>query len=328
MEVRKAVKRGLTLLNFEIEPGSSVVVKPNLCCLSHSDYGATTDPQIVEALTSELTTRGCRVAIVESDNFERTADEAFRQLGYVELARKHSAKLINLSKAKSSRVTINGSIIDTMRVADVLLEADHIASVAKLKTCVNERMTGILKNQMGLVAPRIKKRLHPFMSELLADLYGVFRPSLAVVDAIVGIEGRGPTDGIPRRVGALIMGLDGVAVDAVSAQMMGFSPMAVPHLKHAYYSGLGEADPKKIDIVGDGIPSSLKPFQFIPSTSYWWMRLGLKIEKLARYLQNFGDLVFTVGNALAAIGYGTLASKLTVKDRLRLAKRLAFKLDI
>jgi uncharacterized protein (DUF362 family) len=326
--VDEAMRRGLDLTRPMIEPGSKVVIKPNLCCLSHSGSGATTDPLIVQALLAKLTSEGCEISIVESDNFERSADEAFSQLGYLELARRYSAKLVNLSKAASSRVTIGGSVIESMRVADVLLEANHIVSVAKLKTCVNERMTGILKNQMGLVSGRIKRGLHPFMSEILSDLYSVFRPSLSIIDAIIGMEGRGPTDGFPRKVGALIMGLDGVAVDAVAAQMMGFSPMSIPHLRHARRRGLGEIDPGKIRILGDGMSALVKPFQFIPMASYSCVRLGLKFQKIGRYIENLGDLAYTVGDALAAFGYQPLAEKLTLSERIDLSKRWIFKLNL
>jgi ferredoxin len=63
---------------------------------------------------------------------------------------------------------------------------------------------------------------------LLLDLVDYLQPRLQVVDAVVGMEGDGPTWGRARHVGFLIAGMNPLAVDWVMGQMMGFAPGAVP----------------------------------------------------------------------------------------------------
>jgi len=44
---------------------------------------------------------------------------------------------------------------------------------------------------------------------------------------------------------------DQVAIDAVSAKLMGFDPMSLPYIRMAHEDGLGVGDPRDIEIVGD-----------------------------------------------------------------------------
>jgi ferredoxin len=71
------------------------------------------------------------------------------------------------------------------------------------------------------------------------------------MDAIVAMEGDGPSGGSPRKVGAVLAGADGVAVDAVATRMMGYREGAVAMLRIAESRGLGTADPSAIEIVGE-----------------------------------------------------------------------------
>ena len=65
-------------------------------------------------------------------------------------------------------------------------------------------------------------------SGMLLDLMRLVRPQLTVVDAVVGMEGDGPTWGKPRFVGYIIAGANPLAVDLVMCRMMGFSPEQIP----------------------------------------------------------------------------------------------------
>jgi uncharacterized protein (DUF362 family) len=51
----------------------------------------------------------------------------------------------------------------------------------------------------------------------------------------------------------VIAGTDPVAVDAVSAAIMGFDPRQVGYIRYAEAAGLGVADLEKITILGDPI---------------------------------------------------------------------------
>ena len=58
---------------------------------------------------------------------------------------------------------------------------------------------------------------------------------------------------IPVVKNYMLASSDQVAIDAVAAKMMGFDPMSLEFLQLAHGDGLGIADPRDIEIVGDDI---------------------------------------------------------------------------
>lgn len=60
------------------------------------------------------------------------------------------------------------------------------------------------------------------------------RRYLSIVDGWIGMEGEGPMDGVPVRGGLIVGGLNPVAVDWVSAYLMGMEPTAIPQIREAF----------------------------------------------------------------------------------------------
>ena len=86
---------------------------------------------------------------------------------------------------------------------------------------------------------RIQKEIHP----------GLF----AVTDGTFAGDGPGPRAMRWQVKNALLAGADQVAVDAVSARMMGFDPMSIKFIRLAHEAGLGCGDISGIEIVGEDI---------------------------------------------------------------------------
>ena len=58
---------------------------------------------------------------------------------------------------------------------------------------------------------------------------------------------------IPHIKNYILASADQVAIDAVAAKMMGFDPLAIKFLYLANEHKLGNADPRKINIIGEDI---------------------------------------------------------------------------
>jgi len=78
------------------------------------------------------------------------------------------------------------------------------------------------------------------------------RPRLAIVDAVIGMEGDGPIMGKPKAVGAVLLGPDLPAVDATAARLMRVRPERVAHLAMAG-EFLGNIDESRIEMRGERI---------------------------------------------------------------------------
>jgi uncharacterized protein (DUF362 family) len=104
------------------------------------------------------------------------------------------------------------------------------------------------------------------ISENLAILGTVLMPDVAVIDAFEAMEGDGPGGGTAVPMNLAVAGTDPVACDAVMAYMMGFDPLSVGYLALCHERGLGIADMKVIDTVGEDPRECMK--RFVPHNNY------------------------------------------------------------
>src|SRR5947208_17185361 len=89
-------------------------------------------------------------------------------------------------------------------------------------------------------------------------------PHLAIVDAVVGMEGDGPLNGTARPVGALVMGIDLVAVDATCCRLMGLPPERIVHVAMAAHKRLGRIEPAGIEQAGERVEALAQVFELPP----------------------------------------------------------------
>jgi len=302
----------------------NIVIKPNLCCRKPSQSGATTDVALVRSVVELIREINplAEISVVESNNFAIKADKAFELHGYNELTNKYpNVKLVNLSKERKYYVEIDGHFLANLLIPKTLLKMDYFISLTTLKTHAFERISGVLKNQFGCITGTYRKKLHPFLSEVLTDLNSVYKPNLCIIDGRIAMEGFGPVDGTPVHIGLLIIGNDPVATDAVAAQMMGFNPESVPHLKYAAKHGFG--DIKNI-AVSENVSFKLKSVSII---KYMGFRLFLKFLRYIEYLRNMQILVRKTRNASSTVSLSYVWRRLTINFVLKTVKNLIFKRD-
>jgi hypothetical protein len=79
----------------------------------------------------------------------------------------------------------------------------------------------------------------------------IHRGVFAVMDGTFAGDGPGPRCMIPYVKNVLLASRDQVAIDAIAAKIMGFDPLSIPYLAMCHERGLGVADPRDIEIVGD-----------------------------------------------------------------------------
>jgi hypothetical protein len=79
----------------------------------------------------------------------------------------------------------------------------------------------------------------------------IHRGLFAVMDGTFAGDGPGPRCMFPHAKNVILASADQVAIDAVAAKLMGFDPMQIKFLRMAHDMGLGCADPREIEIVGD-----------------------------------------------------------------------------
>jgi hypothetical protein len=145
---------------------------------------------------------------------------------------------------------------DGLRVPK-LFKGKSVVHLPTIKTHGHTTMTGAMKNAFGGLIDARRHHCHKRIHEVLVDLLHIqneIHPKIfAVMDGTVVGDGAGPRTMIPRIGNLLLASHDQVAIDAVSAKLMGFDPMRVRFLKLAHDDGLGVADVDQIDFVGDDV---------------------------------------------------------------------------
>ena len=247
-----------------------VLVKPNILGPHSPEKAVTTHPMLVRSVVRVLQNRGARVIVGDNPGMGGygKAEMSARKCGVLECAGQcfvnlgHNPVRKDIASDYFSQATISGEI----------LEADEVINLPKLKTHSLTVLTGAVKNTFGYVVGADKMHLHascPSAADFargLLDIYQVRPPELNIMDAVLAMQGNGPSNGTPVYLNRILASDNAVSLDAAASHMLGLQPSRVPHLDFAGERGLGETDPESLDIVGqlEQVQGFKFPGTFIP----------------------------------------------------------------
>jgi uncharacterized protein (DUF362 family) len=133
----------------------------------------------------------------------------------------------------------------------------NIVHLPTVKTHMYTTTTGAMKNAFGGLLSKYRHYTHSWIHETLVDLLAIqkeIHPGiLAVMDGTTAGDGAGPRMVKPVAKNVILASADQVAIDAVSAKLMGFDPLSIRYIRLAHEQGLGIGDPAEIEIVGDDV---------------------------------------------------------------------------
>jgi uncharacterized protein (DUF362 family)/ferredoxin len=247
-----------------ITPGARVLLKPNVINSMPAERAVCTHPQLIAAVAAKVLALGGQVTIADQPGYA-LADEAplaFRDTGILEACAGLDVKIELLAHGGYVEVApAQPYQLPRVQFSRRVLEADVVINLAKAKTHSQTLFTGAIKNMFGATAPRQRLDVHLLggfwaLSEAIVDCYAPRPPDLHFMDAIVGMEGMGPTQGRPCQIGFLAVSTDGVALDAVVQEALGFRHDEVATTVAAANVHLGVADLKAIDITGEPLRSA------------------------------------------------------------------------
>lgn len=288
-DIGKAVTKAFEVLNFNFnEKIKCVVIKPNLCYYWDYSTGETTDPRTVSAVVDFI--RDClgkdvSIIVAEADASAMKTKYAFKALGYEDLSRTKNVQLVNLS---------NGNVVDAkvkvekeefvLPINALLLNADLVINMPKIKTHEVIGFTCALKNMFGAIAKPRKYAYHKRLSHVIVAANKLMRSDVTIVDGIIA---RGSC---PRKLGVIIAGDNPLATDFVAAEIAGFNPRRIRYLKMAEKEGIGNVN--GIDIFEDSVRLAEIKNRF-PSYNYFFHKLSLKLQlKLLQiYAATIGDVI-------------------------------------
>lgn len=251
-DLKRAIKAAFLKLNLAdcFHEGEKILIKPNMLAAAAPEKAVTPHPLVFAALAECLKETGVELSYGDSPALD-APEKAARVCGFEAVAARQGVAWADFSQAVETDIP-GAKVFRRIHLAKGVAAADGLVSLAKLKTHALTGMTGVIKNQFGVIPGTVKAQLHvnfPDLgdfSQMLTDINLLVRPRLAVMDAIVAMEGNGPKSGQAREVGLLLLSTDIVAVDAAAAALIGFDPNKMPFIMSAARAGLGESDLSQI----------------------------------------------------------------------------------
>ena len=130
----------------------------------------------------------------------------------------------------------------------------NIVHLPTVKTHSYTQTTGALKNAFGGLLNVNRHYTHTWIHDTIVDLLAIQKEIhsglFCTMDGTTAGSGPGPRTLVPFQKDVILASEDQVAIDAVAAKMMGFDPMSMRYIRHATERGLGQGDPREIEIVG------------------------------------------------------------------------------
>ena len=263
--VESSVSKALTDLGGMekfVKKGDRVLLKINLLSASDPDKAITTHPSVVKALAKEVQAAGGIAIIADSPGgpfTSRMLESAYKKSGMTAVAEQTGATL-NYNTGSKKASYPEAKLAKRLDVISLLDEVDVVISVPKLKTHMLTKFTGATKILFGVVPGITKPAYHLKFAEIdrfcdmLLDVLGYVKPSLSIMDGVVGIEGDGPgAGGTPKNAGLILASEDSIALDVVAISIIGMDLEDVPILKRAKERGLTSGDLSDINIVGEKV---------------------------------------------------------------------------
>ena len=254
-----------------VKPGMKIALKVNMMMQVKPEKAGTTHPQIATALCELLIERGASVAVGDSPGGPFSA--AF-------LAGVYSSTGMRQVLKSGATLNDNFAIQDVsfpeavsakeFQITSYIAEADAVIDLCKMKTHALMAYTGACKNLFGII-PGLRKsefhyrfNTHAAFANMLVDLCEWCKPRLSIADAIMTMEGNGPSGGTPRFMGAILASFNPHALDLAGAHLMNLTANDVPTLAAAVSRGLVPQEISGLHVFGDLESFVIPDYQLTP----------------------------------------------------------------
>jgi uncharacterized protein (DUF362 family) len=255
-----------------IEPGQTVLVKPNICC--PRPHPATTSPEVLSAVLELVRAqKPGRLVVGDQTFYVQSTVANLRRAGLEAAVRSHGAEFVAFDdlprrhlRPAAARHWPNG-----YRIPAMLAEVHHVVNLACVKTHFLARYTMAMKNVIGVIDADSRRYYHRIRTEqgydafaaLIAEMSLAFRPSLNILDATSAFVAGGPSDGTVVHPRVVIASRDMLATDVTGLAVLRYhgtgaaiqdhSPWTQPKIRYGMALGLGVKGLEEIDVRAEGI---------------------------------------------------------------------------
>jgi uncharacterized protein (DUF362 family)/ferredoxin len=270
-----------------VTPGMKIAIKANLLMRVKPEKAATVHPQVATALCELLAERGAVVVLGDSPG--GPFNSAYLSAVYGGTGMRQileTGATLNDDYSIADITYPEAVAAKEFQLTNYLLQADAIIDLCKIKTHGLMAYTGACKNLFGAIPGMRKSEFHYLynthekFANMLVDVCEYCKPCLSIADAVMAMEGNGPSGGTPRLMGAILASFNPHALDLAGAHLMNLTADDVPTLKAAVSRGLVPQHVSALKMFGDLASFVVPDFQLTPKqhVELW----GSKNEVLAK----------------------------------------------
>lgn len=218
--------------------------------------GYYTQPDIVIALANLCLRAGAKEIICF-----KPASQAYWERGNLYSKYKSTVEGFRYGTERTEAEIPKGVSLKKAEIYKEFNEVDVFINIPVAKHHAGCIFSGNLKGMMGLSSSSTNRNMHSpdgqytydeeeYLAQCIADLNLLRKPDLCIVDAIECSLSNGPAGpGETIKPGKIIAGIDPLALDVYSANLIGFSPDDILTFSRAFEHGLGEKDPEKLKLL-------------------------------------------------------------------------------
>jgi uncharacterized protein (DUF362 family) len=264
-----------------------ILVKPNM--VSDTIELAATPVDAVRAVLDFLKEMGAKDLLIGEATAgpEGNTMGAYERFGYLPLQDEYGIELRDLNK--DEHIVFEAFDADltpvNLRLNKTFFES-YVVPVARMKTHLQAIVTLSIKNiaiscihnpdrhSLAWHDPEPGKFSHdPQPINLyLARLAHTIMPELAVIDGVIGMEGKGPVQGTPVNSGVALAGTNSLALDIIGSEVMGFDYRTIGYLW--YLSQVLNIRREDIQVVGESPRDCItryKPYEKMQEILSWYV---------------------------------------------------------
>ncbi len=249
-----------------LSPGATTILKDNISW--HFPFpGANTTPWQLEGTIMALRKSGFEdVVCVQNKTVVTNAFKGEDLNKYRPIFDKHRIPVLfnfkdkdmtwEVYKPKAKMLVLDKIYPEGFTVPDYF-HGKNIIHLPTVKCHIYTTTTGAMKNAFGGLLNTKRHYAHSWIHKTLVDLLAIqkeIHPGIfAIMDGTTAGNGPGPRTMFPEIKNVILASADQVAIDAISAKMMGFDPLSLEYIAVAHEQKLGVGDPRDIEVVGDDI---------------------------------------------------------------------------
>ncbi len=238
--------------------GKKVTIKPNLLAKIEVEKCVTSHPSFVKAACEYFCSLGAIVTVADSPGgvYNKSAFHGIcAQTGMYDAVKETGAS-VNEDFGHEMKSDHDISKY-SFNIINPIAEADVVVNLARLKTHALCEMSASVKNMFGSIPGLQKAEQHARFPErlsfadMLCDLCELTAPQINIIDAVICMEGNGPSGGTLRKMGAVIASCDPFSADVLGSYLMGYTPDEVGTVQRAVKRGLCAKDVNELCIIGE-----------------------------------------------------------------------------